>query len=138
MQADVALLCDHALVDQFGKLSVIGIWRHIAVPQFPAMHPRAHLVALLRGRRTDVGSHPFSVQLLDPSGTVVLQNGGTMHVAEPPPGVIDLESPAVMVLDLPLARPGEYAFVMEVDGMLVARVSFQVEQVSGPPSGGMH
>jgi len=117
---------------------VIGIWRHIAVPQFPAMHARAHLVLLLRGRRTEVGSHSFAVQLLDPSGSVVLQNGGTMHVAEPPAGVVDLESPAVMVLDLPLARPGEYAFVVELDGMPVARVPFQVEQVAGVPSGGMH
>ena len=78
------------------------------------------------------------MQLLDPSGSVVLQNGGTMHVAEPPAGVVELESPTVMVLDLPLARPGEYAFVVELDGMLVARLPFQVEQVAGPPSGGVH
>ena len=108
------------------------------MPQFPAMHPRAHLVVLVRGHRTEVGSHPFSVQLLDPSGSVVLQNGGTMHVAEPPAGVVELESPAVMVLDLPLAKPGEYTFVVTLDGMPIARVPFRVEQVAGPPSGGMH
>lgn len=108
------------------------------MPQFPATHARAHLVVLLRGRRTEVGSHPFSVQLLDPAGNVVLQNSGTMHVAEPPAGVIELESPAVMVLDLPLPMPGEYAFAVELDGMQVARVPFQVEQVARPPSGGMH
>jgi hypothetical protein len=108
------------------------------VPQFPAMHARAHLVVLLRGRRTEVGSHPFSVQLLDPAGNIVLQNGGTMHVAEPPAGVVELESPAVLVLDLPLPTPGEYAFVVELDGMQVAQVPFQVQLVAGPPSGGMH
>jgi hypothetical protein len=119
-------------------LSVVGIWRHIAVPQFPAMHARANLVVLLRGRRTEVGPHPFSVRLLDPSGNVVLEHGGTMHVTEPPAGVVDLESPAVMVLDLPLSSPGEYAFVVELDNMLIARVPFQVAQIPGTPSGGMH
>jgi hypothetical protein len=102
------------------------------------MHQRANLVVLLRGRRTEVGPHPFTVQLLDPSGDVVLQHGGTMHITEPAAGVVDLESPAVMVLDLPLAGPGEYAFVVELDSMLVARVTFQVGQVPGMPSGGMH
>jgi hypothetical protein len=102
------------------------------------LHARANLVVLLRGRRTEVGPHPFSVQLLDPSGEVILQHGGTMHINEPPAGVVDIESPAVMVLDLPLSGPGEYAFVVEVDSMLTARVAFQVGQVPGPPSGGMH
>jgi hypothetical protein len=52
--------------------------------------------------------------------------------------VVDLESPAVMVLDLPLSSPGEYAFVVELDNMLIARVPFQVAQIPGTPSGGMH
>jgi len=33
----------HALVDQSGKMSVLGIFQHIWVPQFPVMHPRLHL-----------------------------------------------------------------------------------------------
>ncbi len=120
---------------------MIGIWRHITVPQFPTVHPRANLVILLRGRRSDVGPHAFMVQLLDPSGNAVLQHGGTMHINEPPPGEMELESPAVMVLDLPLSGPGEYAFMVELDAMLMARVAFQVSQVGGPMvghGGGMH
>lgn len=111
------------------------------MPQFPTTHSRAHLVVLLRGRRTEVGPHPFSVQLLDPAGQVVLQQGGMMHITEPPAGVVELESPAVMVIDLPLGGPGEYAFVIELDGSVVARVPFQVNQAGGPAlghGGGMH
>jgi len=53
---DFAVVADYALVDQSGKMSVLGIFQHIWVPQFPAMHPRLHLVLRLKGRRTEVGS----------------------------------------------------------------------------------
>lgn len=111
------------------------------MPQFPTVHPRANLVILLRGRRTEIGPHSFTVQLLDPGGNSVLQHGGTMHINEPPAGVMELESPAVMVLDLPLSGPGEYAFMVELDNMLMARVAFQVSHAGGPvvgQGGGMH
>ena len=43
MHLDFAVIADYALVDQAGKLSVLGIFQHIWVQQFPAMHPRLHL-----------------------------------------------------------------------------------------------
>jgi hypothetical protein len=112
-------------VDQFGKLSILGVWRHVAVPQFPAVHPRAHLVMQLRGRRTELGTHEFAVRLLDPEGRTVLEQGGTVQVNEPPAGVVDLEAPAIFVFDLPLPMAGEYALVVQLDGEESARVGFR-------------
>jgi DNA primase len=131
------LLCDYALLDQSGKLSVLGNWRHIAVQQLPAMHPRAHLVLHLRGRRTELGNHELRVQLLDPAGNVALEQTGMMQINEPPAGVVDLEAPAVLVFDLPLSSAGEYAFVISVDKSEVARVPFLVTQVA-MASGQLH
>ena len=121
----MALLCDYALVDQHGKLSVMGVWRHVVVGEFPAMHPRAHLVLHMRGRRTELGTYSLTVRLHDPSGAVLMEQAGTMQVNEPPAGVVDLESPAILVFDLPLPVAGEYAFVVHLDGEEVARVPFK-------------
>ena len=65
MHLDFAVVADYALVDQSGKMSVLGIFQHIWVPQFPVMHPRLHLVLRLKGRRTEVGEHQVQIKLLD-------------------------------------------------------------------------
>jgi hypothetical protein len=116
---------------------VLGIWRHVAVQQFPAIHPRAHLVLHLRGRRTELGTHELRVQLFDPTGKLAVEQTGTMQINEPPAGVVELESPAVLVFDLPLATAGEYAFVISVDQIEAARVPFLATQVA-PSQGQMH
>ena len=64
MHLDFAVVADYALVDQSGKMSVLGIFQHIWVPQFPAMHPRLHLVLRLKGRRTEIGEHRVQIKLL--------------------------------------------------------------------------
>jgi hypothetical protein len=112
------------------------MWRHIAVQQFPAVHPRAHLVLHLRGRRTELGNHDLRVRLVDPAGQVVLEQGGMMQVNEPPAGIIELEAPAILVFDLPLAVPGEYAFIISVDQVEAARSSFHATAVGSTP--GVH
>jgi len=62
---DFAVVADYALVDQSGKMSVLGIFQHIWVPQFPVMHPRLHLVLRLKGKRTEVGEHQVQIKLMD-------------------------------------------------------------------------
>ena len=117
---------------------MLGIWRHVAVSQFPALHPRAHLVLRMRGRRTEIGSHELRVRLIDPAQATVLEHAGTMQVHEPPAGVVELEAPAILVLDLPLSRPGEYAFVIGLGGAESARLTFQASLVAPPPGGTLH
>jgi hypothetical protein len=126
------------LVDQYGKLSVLGIWRHLMVGQFPGVHPRAHLVVHLRGRRTEIGSHQVVVQLLDPTGATLLEQSGMMEVNEPPAGVMELDAPLVLIFDVPLSVPGEYAFLVVVDGTEVARVAFAASLPAAAPGGTVH
>ena len=116
---------------------MLGIWRHVAVQQFPAVHPRAHLVLHLRGRRTELGNHELRVQLVDPAGNVVIEQGGMMQINEPPAGIVELEAPAVLVFDLPLAAAGEYAFVVTLDQVEAVRVAFLATAVGVSP-GQMH
>jgi hypothetical protein len=136
MKVDFAVVCDYAVVDQYGKLSVMGIFQHIWVAQFPAVHPRLHLVLRLKGKRTEVGQHDTQIRLLDADGAEVLSGSGTVTLAEPPAGVTEIEAGAILVFDVPFARAGRYVFEITVDGEVQAAVPLTVAQSLGPPQRG--
>jgi hypothetical protein len=116
------VLADYALIDQQGKLSVLGIFQHVWVGGFPAIHPRTHLVLRVRGRRTEIGVHAIRIRFVDEAGTELLGGEGTVHFGEPPAGVVDVEAGAVLVFDVPLPRPGQFAFEIALDGEPAVRV----------------
>src|SRR5438094_8236992 len=110
MHLDFAVVADYAIVDQAGKLSVLGMFQHIWVQQFPAMHPRLHLVLRLKGKRTEIGEHQVQIRLLDEQDTEVLGGNGAVNFAEPPAGVTDIEAGASLVCDVPVAQAGAYLY----------------------------
>lgn len=126
MKIDFAVVCDYALIDQFGKLSVIGMFHHIWVAAFPAVHPRLHLVIRLSGRRTEVGRHQVLIRLLGEDGTEVMRGDGTVVFAEPPAGVVEIEAASVLVFDVGFPSGGRYHFEITVDGTARTLVSLAV------------
>ncbi len=110
VHVDFAVLADYALIDQQGKLSVLGIFQHVWVANFPAVHPRTHLVLRVRGRRTEIGEHRIRIRFVDDTGHELMGGEGTVQFGEPPAGVTEVEAGAVLVFDVPLPRPGSYAF----------------------------
>lgn len=133
MKIDLAVVCDYALIDQYGKLSIMGIFQHIWVSQFPTVHPRLHLVIRLRGRRTEVGRHDLLIRLTDEEQSEILSGTGTVTFNEPPAGVTEIEAGAVLAFDTPFARPGRYEFAIRVDDDLEAVVPLTVAQSNRPP-----
>lgn len=136
MHLDFAVIADYALVDQAGKLSVLGIFQHVWVQQFPAMHPRLHLVLRLKGKRTEIGEHQVQIRLLDEQNTEVLGGNGAVNFAEPPAGVTDIEAGAILVFDVPLPHAGAYRFEITVDGETKAAVPLTASQLPTQPQGG--
>jgi len=135
---DFAVVADYALVDQAGKLSVMGMFQHIWVQQFPAMHPRLHLVMRLKGRRTEVGDHAVQIRLLDEQDQEILGGSGGVRFDEPPAGVMEMEAGAILVFDVPFPHAGTYRFEITIDGERQATVPVTVSQVppaSAPPPG---
>jgi hypothetical protein len=128
----LAVACDYALIDQAGKLSVIGIFERIWVERFPAVHPRLHLVLRLKGRRTEIGDHPIVIRLLDPDGREVLRGDGLVQIGEPPAGVTEVEAGAVLSFDVPLEKAGAHVFEIAVDGQRAASVPITVSQMPAP------
>ena len=103
-------------------MSVLGLFQHVWVPRFPAVHPRTHLVLRVRGRRTEIGVHAIRIRFVDEGGTELLGGEGTVQFGEPPAGVTEVEAGAVLVFDVPLPKAGPYAFEIALDGGEVVRV----------------
>ncbi|MGH9258817.1 MAG: DUF6941 family protein [Acidimicrobiales bacterium] len=134
MHLDFSVVADYALVDQAGKISVLGIFQHIWVQQFPAMHPRLHLVLRLKGRRTEIGEHAVQIRLLDDRDAEIIGGNGNVTFAEPPAGVTDIEAAAILVFDVPFPHAGLYRFEIIVDGERKATVPITVSQLPAPQS----
>ncbi|HEX9611459.1 MAG TPA: hypothetical protein VF978_06195 [Gemmatimonadales bacterium] len=132
MHLDFAVVADYALVDQAGKISVLGIFQHIWVQQFPAMHPRLHLVLRLKGKRTEIGEHAVQIRLLDEGDVEILGGNGNVTFAEPPARVTDIEAAAVLAFDVPFPHAGQYRFEITIDGEPKASVPITVSQMPPP------
>jgi hypothetical protein len=117
----------------------MGIFRHVWVAGYPALHPRTHLVMRLRALRSEVGEHAVRIRFLDDEGAELLGGEGTVNFGEPPAGVTDVEAAAVLVFDVPLPRPGAYRFVISVDGRAAAEVGLTTGPGAPPaPPAGLH
>jgi hypothetical protein len=132
MKIDFAVVCDYALVDQFGKLSVIGLFQHIWVQKFPTIHPRLHLVIRLKGSRTEVGPHDVRIRLLSEEDQEILSGDGKVNLPEPPAGVLEVEAGAVLAFDVPFQKPGHYRFEIDVDSAVQTAVPIAVSQGPNP------
>ncbi|HVX89970.1 MAG TPA: hypothetical protein VG940_13630 [Gemmatimonadales bacterium] len=128
MQIVLAALADHALIDQAGRLSVVGIFSHIWVRRAPAVHPRTHLVVRVVGRRNEIGEHQLKIRFLDPGQKEILGGEGTFTVGEPAAGVTDVEAGVILAYDLPLPVLGRYSVEIALDGAVVTTLPLTVAE----------
>jgi hypothetical protein len=128
MNAEIRLaaLCDHALVGQDGKLSMVGIFRNITVSNLPAQHPRMYLVAVLG---LDPGKHEVVVRLVRPDGAAVMSEApriGVTAVAGQDVNVI------VELNNLSFATYGQHRFDLEIDGTSVGGLPVGITRMPAP------
>jgi len=126
----LAVLCDHALVGQDGKLSLLGIFRNISVSDLPAQHPRMFVVCVLG---LDQGQHAVVVRLLDPEGSPAMPNAPEMVVHSS--GSAQDVNVVVELNNLSFGAYGNYRFDIEVDGRTVGALPVSIAQMSATPGG---
>lgn len=126
----IAVVCDHALVGQDGKLSLLGIFRNISVSDLPAQHPRMFLVAVLG---LDQGQHAVVVRLLDPEGTPAMPHPPEMTVHSS--GAGQDVNVVVELNNLSFTAYGTYQFDLEVDGRTIGALPVSIGQMSATPGG---
>jgi len=130
-QAEIRLaaLCDHALVAQDGKVSILGVFRNISVTGLPAQHPRMFLVAVLG---LDAGSHAVVVRLRKPDGGQGMPNPPEISVT----AIAGQDVNVIVELNnLSFTTFGTHRFDLEVDGDKVGTLPVSIVQMTQPQQG---
>ena len=130
--ADVRLkaLCDHALVGQDGKVSLVGIFRNISVSALPAQHPRMFVVAVLG---LEAGTHQVLVRLQGPDGEGSLSAPPELTVRSA--GSAQDVNVIVELNNLSFTAYGEHRFELEVDGRTVGDLPVAIVHMPSPAQG---
>ena len=128
-----------------GKLYVQGAgWNQITAPLFPAVHDRIGIGLLVRmGADGSEGRHTFELRLIGPAEEELQlgesPNGpltrlpGEITTGEGADHIVPI---AINLNGMPLARPGDYRFVVSVDGIDRKTLPFRVLSLAAqaPPS----
>jgi hypothetical protein len=131
-----ALFADAANLSQEGKLNILGVFDALQVGNFPAVHPRAHLVVHLKGGPSDVGRHTVTLRWINPRGSELWTSTGELNVGQPPAGVTEMDLPLIAQIDLPIDSTGAYRMTVSLDDRQSAEVPVQVRTAPTPPPAG--
>jgi len=116
MKLILLLAADCANITGDGKLNVMGIFREINAPNFPAKHASMHLVIKLSAELGEYGkSRDLFVKLLDPNGNEIMNISGPINVPESGGGRIPEVNAILELKDVVFPQPGPYQFVVMVD-----------------------
>lgn len=119
----VAALCDHALVGQDGKVSLLGIFRNISVTSLPAQHPRMYVVAVLG---LDPGPHEVIVRLMRPDGNPAMADSPRIAVQSVAGQDVNV---IVELNNMQFQSYGAHRFDLEVDGTKVGSLPVAISQL---------
>ena len=122
----LAALCDHALVGQDGKVSLMGIFRNISVSGLPAQHPRMFLVAILG---LEVGPHSVVVKLLRPDGQQAMPNPPEISVHAAAGQDVNV---IVELNNMSFTPYGMHKFQLTVDGNAIGDLPVAIVQMQAP------
>jgi len=116
-------LCDHALVGQDGKVSLLGIFRNISVSGLPAQHPRMFLVAILG---LEIGPHSVVVRLLRPDGQQAMPNPPEISVHASAGQDVNV---IVELNNMSFTTYGMHRFQLSVDGEAIGDLPVSIVQM---------
>lgn len=136
VQVDAFLADSVATAD--GKLYVQGGgWNRLTASLFPAVHDRIAIGLLIRISAGAAGSHRFELRMLGPKDDElklgdsqdgpVNRIGGEIRTGT---GEDQLVPVAINLNGLTLAGPGDYRFVVSVDGSDVKTLPFRVQSAA--------
>jgi hypothetical protein len=128
----LGVLCDHALISQDGKLSLIGIFDHIGVTQLPAQHPRFFVVAVLQG---ETESEAVEMELAAPDGRSLMREQIGIDPQAISAGSGNLIAEVTM---LPLEMSGRYEFRLHAEGALLGVIPLTVDAVNMNQTAPLH
>lgn len=121
-RVDWTLVADYALMDNMGKLSVLGIFDRLWAPAFPSLHPVLFLVAAWAGGPSQLVG--CELRVWGPAKELLV--GGQQPVQLGPDG----HAHGIFRLSpLPLPAAGEYVFELLAGGISVSHSTLTVIQI---------
>jgi hypothetical protein len=139
MEVELGVIADYALVDQTGKMSVLGIFDVTGAAAFPMVVPRLFVCIRLGSRPVEYGSrHKMRIVLQDADGASVGPTiDGEFVVA--PQGVVQGAPKAytqlVIALEqLAFQKPGTYSVELAIDAQHKHSIPLQVVKIGIPPA----
>ena len=118
-------LCDHALIGQDGKLSLIGIFDHIGVTRLPAQHPRFFVVVVLQGNAVEP---QVEMELIAPDGATMMREAIPIDPTAIAQGSGNLLAEVNM---LSLEQPGTFQFRLSGGGRVLGALALHVDLIPG-------
>jgi hypothetical protein len=124
---DWSLLCDYYLIDQAGRLSLLGIFDRLLVPQLPVVYPYLHVVT--RWRLGDARQFRLETRLWTPTEQVLATTGELAVGPVPHDQHLTINSFAGLTFD----RAGQYLVELLADGETARFYPLQVAMQPAPP-----
>lgn len=116
MDVELFLAADYANIDQMGKLNVMGIFREIYAPSFPAKHSSMFIIVGLKAQLGEYGtSRLITIKILDPDGKEILNFKKQVDIPKGQGGRRPEVNVIVGVRDLVFPEPNTYQLVLQVD-----------------------
>jgi hypothetical protein len=115
MEIEIFTLADFAQDNQ-SKLTIVGTFDNINVPQFPALHPSCAIACRLRFAAKEAGPHHFKLRLIDSEGKEIIQPiQGDIHIGESANGQFTTINIVINFNQLQFKSAGRYSFELYID-----------------------
>ena len=116
MQVEIFTVCD-AATSENGKLNILGSFDTIWVRKFPAVYPHCAVAVKMRFPSLEQGAHAIAVRFIDADGHNILPPVNGSFAVKMPADQRSASADIVLnIQSLNLAKPGEYAMELAVDG----------------------
>ncbi len=125
IQPELIALADYAITSEDKKLSVMGIFDKIFVQQVPMNYPKLSFVAILRGKPHQEAQvklralSPANEELFSALANIKFGDNGKANM------ISNLEG-------FPFPEVGEYLFIIEQEGRILAEYPLEVMQLNAP------
>jgi hypothetical protein len=123
-----SILCDDVRLEAGNKLSLMGVFQNVYVPQFPAGVIKFAVVNHWEGH----GEFQTEVRILNPHGKETIRSApGRFAIAKPGPA-----DNITFFTNVSFEEPGDYTLQVYLSGNLVRESTFSVMSMQAPAQTG--
>lgn len=127
LTTELFTLCDHAIVSQDGKLSLIGLFTQIFVPQLPAQFPQIYNVAIIAGPPETHSK--LNLTITSPDSCVIYRQPINLKL-----GIHGRANLISRITNLKLPTTGTYTMAIKSNAPIISK-TFEVIKITPTKSG---